>query len=432
MAERIYRDPVHNIISLDQESEPDRVLIALIDAPEFQRLRRIKQLGLALYTYQGAEHSRFVHSLGVMHLMNRVLTRLGERHVIDEDVRLVARCAALLHDIGHGPFSHVIETLLGFRHEDWSVRIISDENTAIHQRLIQADAELPNQIVAVLEHRYTPRFVSQLVSSQLDVDRFDYLLRDSLMTGAKYGFFDLEWILHALELDPVQDLICVSSKGLYAVEEYLQARFYMFRQVYFHRLLRAATVVLKNVFRRAMELNSEGRLQFNLPESAMGKLLRRQALATDEYLQLDDSDMMFFIKQWTREPDPILSDLASRFLHRRMLKSLDFDLTSAAKPEFIDQTRRIVSAAGFDPEYYLDEDRASDAPYLGPYSPQEANPESRIYIRLESGQLQEITQVSAVVAGMRRFHLHRLCFPEEVADAVFALAQQAPFANLLS
>jgi hypothetical protein len=432
MAERIYRDPVHNIISLNPEREPDRVLIALIDAPEFQRLRRIKQLGLALYTYQGAEHSRFVHSLGVMHLMNRVLKRLGERHVIEADVRLVARCAALLHDIGHGPFSHVIETLLGFHHENWSVRIISDENTAIHQWLIQADSELPNKIVAVLEHRYTPRFISQLVSSQLDVDRFDYLLRDSLMTGAKYGNFDLEWILHALELDPVQDHVFVSAKGLYAVEEYLQARYYMFRQVYFHRTLRAATVVLKNVFRRAMELDGEGRLQFNLPESAMGKLLRRQALTTDEYLQLDDSDMMFFIKQWTREPDPILSDLASRFLHRRMLKSLDFDLTGEAKHEFIDQTRRIVTAAGFDPEYYLEEDWASDAPYLGPYSPQEANPESRIYIILENGQWQEITQVSPVVAGMRRFHLHRLCFPEEVADAVFALARPAPLASLPS
>jgi len=430
MAERIYRDPVHNIISLDQESEQDQVLIALIDAPEFQRLRRIKQLGLALYTYQGAEHSRFVHSLGVMHLMNRMLNRLSARHIIDDETKLVARCAALLHDIGHGPFSHVIETLLGFHHEDWSVRIILDPETGIHQLLSQADLHLPDKVVAVIEHRFTPRFVSQLVSSQLDVDRFDYLLRDSLMTGAKYGNFDLEWILHALELDPVQDHIYVSAKGLLAVEEYLQARYYMFRQVYFHRALRAANVVLKNIFRRAIELSDAHQLRFNLPESAMGRLLRRQPLTTPEYLQLDDNDMMFFIKQWTLEPDPVLSDLASRFLHRRMLKSIDLHFTGDVKQEFIEQARRIVAMAGFDPEYYLNDDRASDAPYLGPYSPQDASPESRIYITLDDGQFQEITQVSSVVAGMRRFHLDRLCFPEEVSDAILALAQRAPFAEV--
>ncbi len=197
MAERIYRDPVHNIISLNQDDEMDRLLIALIDTPEFQRLRRIRQLGLALYTYQGAEHSRFVHSLGVMHLMRRVLGLFSQHHDIDEEVKLVACCAALLHDIGHGPFSHVIESLLSYHHEDWSVAIISDPATKVHQLLRGADVELPEKIVAVIRHCYEPRFVNQLVSSQLDVDRFDYLLRDSLMTGAKYGMYDLEWILHA-------------------------------------------------------------------------------------------------------------------------------------------------------------------------------------------------------------------------------------------
>ncbi|MBI3951668.1 MAG: HD domain-containing protein, partial [Acidobacteria bacterium] len=431
MAERIYRDPVHNIISLDQDSEQDRVLIALIDAPEFQRLRRIRQLGLALYTYQGAEHSRFVHSLGVMHLMNRVLTLLSNHHDIDDEVKLVARCAALLHDIGHGPFSHVIEPLLGCRHEVWSVKIISDPKTHIHRILSEADAELPENVVAVIEHRYTPRFVTQLVSSQLDVDRFDYLLRDSLMTGAKYGYFDMEWILHALEFDPQQDYICISAKGLYAVEEYLQARYYMFRQVYFHRHLRTATVLLKNIFRRAIELNDEGRLQFNFPDSAMGKLLRKQPLMTDEYLQLDDHDLMFFIKQWASEPDLILRDLASRFLNRRIFKSIDLTVTGALKQEFIERARLITKQAGYDPDYYVDEDRASDVPYLAPYSPQEASPESHICIALDE-QLTEITQVSPLVAGMRRFHLNRLCFPEEVSEAVTNLARQAPFAEVVS
>jgi hypothetical protein len=430
MTERIYRDPVHNIISLDQDSERDNLLVNLIDSPEFQRLRRINQLGLAFYIYQGAEHSRFVHSLGVMHLMDRALAMLNERYTISEEAKLVARCAALLHDIGHGPFSHVVESLLGFHHEDWTAQIISDPGTHVHQILRQVDAGLPGTIVAVIEHRYTPRFISQLVSSQLDVDRFDYLLRDSLMTGVKYGLFDLEWVLHALELDPIQDRIYVSAKGLYAVEEYLQARYYMFRQVYFHRTLRAANVVLKTIFRRAFELHDQNRLEFNLTGTAMGKLLNRQPLTTEEHLQLDDHDMMFFIKQWTLEPDPILSDLAGRFLHRRLFKSIDLHVNGELRHEFIEQARRIELAAGFNPDYYLNEDRATDAPYLGPYLPQDASPESRIYIGSDGGHLQEITDVSPVVAGMRRFHLDRLCFPREVHEAISALAQQAPFAEV--
>jgi hypothetical protein len=420
MAERIYRDPVHNIISLDQDGEQDRLLIALIDTPEFQRLRRIKQLGLALYTYQGAEHSRFVHSLGVMHLMNRVLKSLSERYPIPEDTQLVARCAALLHDIGHGPFSHVIETLLGFHHEAWTVKIISDPATEIHRLLSTTDAGLPPKIVAVIEHRFSPAFVSQLVSSQLDVDRFDYLLRDSLMTGAKYGFFDLEWILHALELEPESHRVYVSAKGLYAVEEYLLARYYMFRQVYFHRALRTAEVLLKNIFRRAIELHDEGRLEFDMPGSVMSKVLTKQPLTTQEYLQLDDHDMMFYIKQWTREDDAILSDLASRFLNRRVLKSLDLTIEGEPKHDLIERARKIVVAAGFDPAYYLNEDRASDSPYPGPYTPEDASPEARIYVAVDGGRrrLQEITEISPLVAGLRRFQLTRLCFPEEVSQEI--------------
>jgi len=349
----------------------------------------------------------------------------SRRNALNDEVTLVARCAALLHDIGHGPFSHVIEPILGFHHEDWSVRIISSPDTTLNQVLTERDPGLPGRISAVIKHDYAPRFVTQLLSSQLDVDRFDYLLRDSLMTGAKYGAFDLEWVLHALEFDPARDLIFVAPKGLYAVEEYLQARYYMFRQVYFHRLLRTATVLLKTVFRRAFELNRAGLLGFNLPESSMGRLLRGEPLTPAEYLQLDDHDFVFFIKRWTGEPDPILSDLASRFLHRRILKSIDLNISGAPRRELIEEARRIVRRAGYDPDYYLSEDRASDTPYLGPYSPDEASPESRIYIALDGGRLQEITLVSSVVAGMRRFHLDRLCFPEELYDSIAALVQGA-------
>ncbi|HEY9232454.1 MAG TPA: HD domain-containing protein, partial [Blastocatellia bacterium] len=244
MPQRNYRDPLHNIISLDESLADDRLIVALIDAAEFQRLRRIKQLGIALFTYQGAEHSRFTHSIGVMHLMTRALNLLGAHHSITEAARIVGRAGALLHDLGHGPLSHVMEKVFRFHHEDWTCRIVQDESTEVNRLLRDYDARLPEELAALYKHNYSPAFVTQLVSSQLDCDRMDYLLRDSLMTGAKYGIYDLEWVLHALKIDEASDRVYVESKGLYAVEEYLQARYYMFRQVYFHRTLRSAEAVL--------------------------------------------------------------------------------------------------------------------------------------------------------------------------------------------
>src|SRR5438132_787021 len=146
MSQRIYRDPVHNIIPLRDDHAEDRLLIRLIDTPEFQRLRRIKQLGLGLYTYQGAEHSRFTHSLGAFHLMTRVLDRLGEKHEIGGDDRTAARAAALLHDVGHGSFSHVMEKVLGFHHESWTVKVVLSEETEIGREVGSLGAEMPADV----------------------------------------------------------------------------------------------------------------------------------------------------------------------------------------------------------------------------------------------------------------------------------------------
>jgi HD superfamily phosphohydrolase len=415
--ERIYRDPVHNIIALSEERPDDALLVRLIDTPEFQRLRHIKQLGLALYTYQGAEHSRFTHSLGVMHVMTRVLDRLGERYPVSAEARVVARAAALLHDIGHGPFSHVIEKVLRQNHEHWTMRILADQATEVHARLAEFDPALPAQVIAAIGHQYRPAFVGQLVSSQLDVDRFDYLLRDSLMTGAKYGIYDLEWIIHALEIDEPNDRIYVSAKGLYAVEEYLQARFYMFRQVYFHRTLRSAEAVLRSILQRAVELAGEGQLGFLVPASAMERVLMGGEVTTSDYLLFDDHDVMFHIKQWVREEDSVLSDLARRFIERRLFKALDIDLPADERARFMAAARERCAAAGFDPQYYLIEDRAADIPYYGYYRPEG---KARLYIERggSAPSICDIAEVSEVVRGMRGFEIHRICFPPEASPAV--------------
>lgn len=424
MSERIYRDPVHNIIRLRTDSDEGRLMMSLIDTPEFQRLRRIKQLGLGLYTYQGAEHSRFTHSLGAFHLMTRVLDRLSEKHSIAEGAHTAARAAALLHDVGHGSFSHVMEKVLGFHHESWTVKVVQSQETEIGQLLASYSASLPGDVANIIEGKFQPAALAQLVSSQLDVDRMDYLLRDSLMTGAKYGVYDLEWIINALAIDESGDRIYVAARGLYAVEEYLQARYYMFRQVYFHRTLRSAEAVLRSIFRRVLQLLETGEEVWYAPGTAFEKIVRHKTLSLAEHLEMDDSDVIFHVKQWQQAADPILQDLSRRFVGRRLFKAIDLDMPVAERGEFLAGARACVKRAGFDPDYYFIEDRASDVPYYNYYTVEGIEPKTRIYV--EDGysrpRICEISEVSEVVRGLQRgYELHRVCFPVEVKEKVYAL-----------
>ena len=424
MSERIYRDPVHNIIRLRSDTDDGRLMIRLIDTPEFQRLRRIKQLGLGLYTYQGAEHSRFTHSLGALHLMARILDRLRESNKISPEDRAAAQAAALLHDVGHGPFSHAMEAVLGFHHEEWTVRAVTSDETEIGQALRAHSPDLPRRVASIIEGTFKPAALAHLVSSQLDVDRMDYLLRDSLMTGAKYGLYDLEWIINALQIDEAGDRIYVAARGVFAVEEYLQARYYMFRQVYFHRTLRSAEVVLRSALRRALELFKAGEDVWYAPGAAFEKVLSRKSLTVSEHLEIDDSDVIYHLKQWQRVRDPILSDLSRRFVDRRLFKAIDLDMRPDERAGFLAAAREVIARAGLAPEYYFIEDHAGDVPYYNYYTVEGAEPRSRIYV--EDGyahpQIREISEVSEAVRGLQRgYQLHRVCFPPEVKEEVYQL-----------
>lgn len=424
MSERIYRDPVHNIIRLQTDTDEGQLMLRLIDAAEFQRLRRIKQLGLGLYTYQGAEHSRFTHSLGAFHLMTRVLDRFAQRYSINPEDRIAVRAAALLHDVGHGSFSHVMEKVLNFHHEEWTVQVLLSGETEIGDVLRSHSPELPGKVASIIEGKFQPRALAQLVSSQLDVDRMDYLLRDSLMTGAKYGIYDLEWIINALAIDEANDRIYVEARGLYAVEEYLQARYYMFRQVYFHRTLRSAEAVLRSIIRRALNLYEQGVEVWHAPGTAFDKILLRQPLTITEHLQIDDSDFVFHVKQWQNSSDAILADLSRRFINRRLFKAIDLDMPASEKEEFLSTAREEIRQLGYDPEYYFIEDHASDVPYYNYYAAERAEPKNDIYV--ENGfahpEIMEISQVSNVVRGLQYgYELHRVCFPVEVKARVYDL-----------
>ena len=423
MPERIYRDSVHNLIRLKTDTPEGELLARLIDAAEFQRLRRVRQLGLAHFAYQGAEHSRFTHSLGAFHLATRILAKLRGSYSISDADHTAVRAAALLHDVGHGAFSHVIEGILGFHHENFTIEAVLSAETEIGRLLSEYSPKLPQDVADIISGKFRPMALAQLVSSQLDVDRMDYLLRDSHMTGVKYGIFDLEWIVKSIQINEADDQIYVSARGLYAVEDYLQARYYMFRQVYFHRTLRAAETVLHSLLRRALFLFQNGKTVWYSPGQAFEKILNGEKLTLKEHLSLDDSDVIYYIKQWQRSTDLILSDLSKRFLNRRLFKAFDLDMPEAERQSFIAEARALVENSGFDPEYYFIEDKAGDVPHYF-YTNDNSDPKNLIYVEdgFAKPRIREISEVSAAVRGLQEgYRIHRVCFPAELKNEIAEL-----------
>lgn len=320
MTAKIFRDPLYNYISINRKE--DGWLLELIDAPEVQRLRRIHQLGVSHFTYPGADHSRFSHSLGVLHLMQEALRHIERLGCGDAQVRRSREpllAAALLHDVGHGPFSHLFEPCLNIKHEEWSRRIIRSEESDVHQILKKHDIA-PEDVANLLDEGGDPNstWKRSLLSSQLDVDRLDYLRRDSLFTGASYGHFDFFRLLHTFELDEstnaYRDLVW-TEKALYAIEEYIFSRFYMYENVYMHKTTRGYEKLLHKMWERAKKLRDEG-VQVDLvkPLAEFGGANDpsvRQYAALEEYVVLSQ------IQAWGDHQDRVLSDLARRFLHRK-------------------------------------------------------------------------------------------------------------------
>ncbi len=405
---------------MNTDSPEGRLTVSLVDTPEFQRLRRIRQLGLAYFAYQSAEHSRFTHSLGAFHLATRMIAKLRLSYKIPDEAQTAVRIAALIHDIGHGPFSHVIESILGFHHERFTIEAVLSPETGIGKMLNTFSPDLAADVASIIRGDYEHRALAQLVSSQLDVDRMDYLLRDSLMTGAKYGVYDLEWIIKSIEINEAGDHLYVSAPGIYAVEDYLQARYYMYRQVYFHRTLRSAEAILKVLMNRALFLVKNGAEIWQAGGTPMDKILSGDKLNLQEHLELDDMDVMFSIKRWQHASDPILADLAKRFLNRRLFKAFDLDMPEPEREEFILKARQMVADSGFDPDYYFVEDSARNAPYSF-YGKGPANDKDLIYVEdgFSRPAIREISSVSAAVRGLQEgYRIHRICFPAELKGKI--------------
>ena len=347
MSQRTYHDPLHRGIGLDRQAPAEGMVMDLVDTAPFQRLRRIRQLGPAYLTFHSAESSRFTHSLGVFHLARRAFERMLPLAPELETYRGLLYGAALLHDIGHGPLSHTGEEMFGLHHEAWSARVIR-HHPEIHDCLESHASGTAEAVANLLEHGRSPHpLIKHLVSSQLDCDRLDYLLRDSYSTGTRYGQLDLDRILGALTLAPDGDM-AIHPKGLMAVEHYLVVRNLMYRSVYNHRLNVVCNWLLEKLILTARQLGPD---QVWTDEVMATWLWQPDQIRLEDFLANDDQRTGYHLQRWQAEAPAALAELSGRFLDRRLLKATAVEhLSPADQLQLLATARRLADRHGHDPE----------------------------------------------------------------------------------
>ena len=324
---KVFRDPLYGYITVDY-----KIISDLINTKEIQRLRRIRQLAGVGMVFQTAEHSRFTHSLGAYHMANLVITNVDGMNEISEYEKVLFLCAALLHDVGHGPFSHAFENVISVTHEEYTTKIITTKGTEIND-VLSIQEGLASDIASVIDHDGRYPLIESLVSSQLDVDRMDYLSRDAYMTGAAYGNIDYFRIMRSMK---VQDnkILCKAS-GVHSIESYLMSRYHMYFQVYYHPTARSFEVVLEAIYQRILDLHKEG-YRFEAKIGTFIKVLN-DSNNLDAYNELDDYYVTGFIKQLSHSKDKILARLCNAFLYRHLFKVID--LADDPDPAFIEELK---------------------------------------------------------------------------------------------
>ncbi|CAH2713983.1 hypothetical protein BACCIP111895_01137 [Neobacillus rhizosphaerae] len=401
--EKVFKDPVHRYIHVR-----DRAIWDLIGTKEFQRLRRIKQLGTTFLTFHGAEHSRFNHSLGVYEIVRRIIDDVfAGRPEWNDDDRLLTLCAALLHDLGHGPFSHSFEKVFDFDHEDFTNKIILGE-TEVNKILLKVGPGFPAKVAEIIAKTSEKKLVISLISSQIDADRMDYLQRDAYFTGVSYGHFDMERILRVMR--PREDQVVIKKSGMHAVEDYIMSRYQMYWQVYFHPVSRSAEVILTKILHRAKQLFEEN-YAFKYDPLHFTSIFLGQ-VTLEDYLKLDESVILYYFQMWQEEVDSILSDLCRRFVNRNLFKFVEFDPANEYKK--LAELNSLFKKAGIDPEYYLVVDSSSDLPYDF-YRPGEEEERLPIHLLMKNEELRELSRESEIVdaiSGKRRTD-HKLYYPAD-------------------
>jgi HD superfamily phosphohydrolase len=380
---KIINDPVYGFISIRHA-----FILELIDHPWFQRLRRIAQLGLSHLVYPGALHNRFQHAIGAMHLMQNAIDELRLKgNVITDEEEVSLLCAILLHDIGHGPFSHALEYTIAseVHHERISSLMMNRLNEHFKGRLTMA--------IAIFNNEYPKKFLHQLVSSQLDMDRLDYLARDSFFSGVVEGQVGSERILKML--DVVDDQLVVEEKGIYSIEKFIVARRFMYWQVYLHKTVLSAEFMLVNALRRAQVLARSGAslhcspaLHYFLYNQVKQEELISKPEALQHYASLDDFDIAAALKVWQHHEDRVLAMIATQMVNRSLFK-IEIQRTPFDSSRVTQEVERISAKYGFtkgEAEYFVIQSSVDNRAYNSQHDV--------IRILMKDGSVRDAAEVS--------------------------------------
>ena len=402
--DKIINDPIYGFVKLDKG-----IITDLIDHPYFQRLRKIAQLGLSYLVYPGAHHTRFHHAIGCMHLMGKAIRQIQNKgHEITEAEAEALKIAILLHDIGHGPFSHALEHSIAsnISHEHISFLFMQRLNEQFDGKLSLA--------IKIFQDKHPKQFLHQLVSSQLDMDRLDYLKRDSFFSGVTEGNIGTERIIHML--DVVDDKLVVEEKGIYSIEKFLIARRLMYWQVYLHKTVVSAENMLIKVLKRAKELINNGKEIYASP--SLSVFLNNNYTLEDfennpkllnDFAELDDFDIYSALKYWKNNSDFVLSSLSKMILNRKLLKikvQNTMFSTLEIKTE-IDKVKQNYNITKQEAEYFIFSNKVSNSTY----NIEKAN----INILMKSGDVIDITSASDqfnIDALSKTINKYFLCYPK--------------------
>ena len=383
---KVLKDPVHSYIYINYE-----VIWNCLDSKEFQRLRRIRQLGGDFQVYPTAEHSRFSHSLGVYEIVRRMVTEIKSLSVeLSEYDKICVMLAGLLHDVGHGPFSHAFEHVTKHSHEDYTAKIILGE-TELNQVLTEVSPRLPEDIVSIIEHNHPNDILNQIISGQLDADRMDYLLRDSYFSATSYGQFDLERILRTMrvrKIDENKKALVVKYTGIHSVEDYIMARYQMYWQVYYHPVARRYEAVFIQLFNRLKDIFKDNKEYFS-DMKVLIPFLEKNVVSVEEYFKLDENSLLYCCSLIQDKDDEIAADLARRLQNRRLFEYIDYSEENLA------QIKNMLKEQNLDEKYYLRVENVEASVY-SPYKGR------KILIEQLDGKIVALEKASTIVESITK------------------------------
>ncbi len=429
----ILRDPVHGLVAF--ESDEESVVERLMDTAEVQRLRRIRQLGVASMAFPGGEHTRFAHAVGTTFVMKQLLGRLRQIHDelpywqrVTTDLGRDALAAAMLHDLGHGPLSHLFEDAIPgtTHHEEWTEQIVLSKETDVHKVLVDLDPGMPERVAALVRGEHELPYLAKAVSGTLDVDRCDYLLRDAHSTGVRYGLYDLDWLFRSLRFsitpgehgstEQAPRLAIDGAKGLPAIEAFILARLFMFQQVYLHKATRSAEWMIRTILARASQLIADGT---RLEGSPRAVVLSANGAppSLGDYLALDDTVLWVALASWEHAKDASLAELCRRVRTRKLHKTIELfgpQALPGAREDALARARDIAVMRGLDPDVHVGLDVAEVTPFGA-----DPDPLMVVFAKGVPRPLSEVSFLLARLAGQVLSRV-RIVIAPELRDEVTA------------